>query len=35
MEAIAKQAPGADVYVVRDPAALTGLVAEIAGKKAS
>jgi adenylate kinase family enzyme len=32
MEAIAKYAPGAEVYVIRNPAALTRLVAKLAGK---
>jgi adenylate kinase family enzyme len=35
MEEIAKHSPGADVYVIRSPAALARLVAEIAGKKPS
>jgi adenylate kinase family enzyme len=35
MQAIAKYAPGAEVYVIGNPAALTRLVTDIAGKKAS
>jgi hypothetical protein len=32
MEAISKYAPGADLYVIRNPAALTRLLAKLAGK---
>jgi hypothetical protein len=32
MEAIAKHAPGADVYVIRSPKALTRLVSKLAGE---